>query len=348
MVHLITAQDRQKIEEAMPRVQMDLPPPSIDGAVDGRISLVLLAQGLTVRIPFFEGQPVGQYMHIGLSVDPPGLSWGEWGTISEGDTLFHIPLDRAMEFRGMAARLEYSYMMAPDYPTSPTVSYLAEDEIYRPLVDEARDWVIPLAAANQGVNVRLRASESLSSGALVSLYWHGSAFEGSLVQHLRLTDSDAGKDVVLRIDPRYLRPNKYGTVRLIYTVQNNGRQWVSLLTDLSVEGDLKAPNFVYSAPGYILPGSLEPTEEADGIPVTLSTQGMAVGDAVTYIFSGDKLGITYVLRQTLGPHQVGHDLHIKVPFKIAQLSSYCQAMSIVERVSGEIVGSPLVQVGVAV
>ena len=75
--------------------------------------------------------------------------------------------------------------------------------------------------------------------------------------------------------------------------------------------------------------------------MVLSTQGMSAGDSVTFIFSGRARRFEYVLRQTLIPAQIGHDLLITVPVRVHQLAHSAKAMSIVERTSGEIVGSPL-------
>ncbi|WP_454845645.1 hypothetical protein [Pseudomonas farris] len=347
MVEFVKVQDRQRIVEAMPRVQVDLPPPSIDEAVEGVISLDQLGKGLTVRISFFEGQQVGARFHIIAETEGSNNGWGIGGTIetSDGDTLVPIPADRALAFRGQRITLYYFYLDA-EPPTSPSASYFAEDEIYRPVVDEAEGRVIPLAAVNNGVHLRLRASEALSNGSLVSVYWVGTACEACLVRHLRIEADDDGKDVVLPIEPRYLRPNKYGTVQLIYTVENAGRKWISSLVELGVEGDLLIPKPVYGIEGGYSLGELHPIDENGRIPMKLSTRGMSVGDAVTFIFVGDRLDTSYVLRQTLAPHQIGHDLLIGVPIRFDQLGGSAKAMSIVERVTGDIIGSPILELAV--
>jgi hypothetical protein len=347
MVEFVKVQDRQKIVEAIPQVQVDLPPPSIDEAVKGVISLDQLGKGLTVRIPFFEGQRVGARFHVMADVQDFLGGWGQSGTIetSDGDTLVPIPADRALAFRGQSITLYYFYLDA-ESPTSPSTPYFAKDNIYRPVVDEAEGRVIPLTAVNNGVHLRLRASEALSIGSLASVYWVGTACEACLVRHLRIEADDEGKDVVLPIEPRYLRPNKYGTVQLIYTVENVGRKWISHLVELDVEGDLLIPQPVYGREGVYAPGELYPIDEDGRIPMKLSTHGMSVGDAVTFIFVGSKVGTSYVLRQTLAPHQVGKDLLIGVPIRVDQLVVEAKAMSIVERVSGDIVGSPILKLEV--
>lgn len=345
MVEFVTVQDRKRIVEELTGVQIVLPPASIDEAQEGFISLEQLGRGLTVRIPFFEGQQVGARFHVVVSSEDPNVAWGEPGIIEtlDGDTLVSIPADRALKFRGLQLELFYIYFDA-DPSNSPSATYLAEDEIYRPVVDEAEGRVIPLASVNNGVNLRLRASEALSGGALVSVYWLGTACEACLVRHLRIETDDEGKDVVLPIEPRYLRPNKYGTVQVIYTVENAGRKWISHLVELAVEGDLLIPQAVHVAgSGYYSPDELLPVDEGGRIPMKLSTHGMSAGDVVTFFFVGNTTGTSYVLRQTLAPHQIGHDLQIGVPIRFDQLGSEVKAMSFVERLSGDIVGAPLLR-----
>jgi hypothetical protein len=345
MVEFVTVQDRKRIVEELTGVQTVLPPASIDEAREGFISLEQLSRGLTVRIPSFEGQQVGARFHVIVGSEGPNAGWGAPGKIETlvGDTLVSIPADRALAFRGLQLKLYYFYFDA-DPPTSPSATYFAGDDIYRPVVDEAEDRVIPLASVNNGVNLRLRASEALSGGALVSVYWLGTACEACLVRHLRIETDDEGQDVVLPIEPRYLRPNKYGTVQVIYTVENADRKWISRLVELDVEGDLLIPQAVYEyQSGFYKPGLLQPVDESGKIPMQLSTHGMSVGDVVTFFFVGDKADTSYVLRQTLAPHQIGHDLLIGVPIRFDQLGEGVKAMSFVERVSGDIVGAPLLR-----
>ena len=345
MVEFVTVQDRKRIVEELTGVQIVLSPASIDEAREGFISLEQLGRGLTVRIPAFEGQQVGARFHVFVVSEDPNAAWGEPGIIETlvGDTLVSIPADRALALRGLQLELVYFYFDA-DPPTSPSTTYFAGDDIYRPVVDEAQGRVIPLASVNNGVNLRLRASEALSIGALVSVYWLGTACEACLVRHLRIETDDEGKDVVLPIEPRYLRPNKYGTVQVIYTVENAGRKWISHLVELDVEGDLMVPQAVHvRGQGYYLPAELLPVDEGGRIPMKLSTHGMSVGDVVTFFFVGDKADTSYVLRQTLAPHQIGHDLLIGVPIRFDQLGGEVKAMSFVERLSGDIVGAPLLR-----
>lgn len=345
MVEFVTVQDRKRIVEELTGVQIVLPLASIDEAREGFISLEQLGRGLTVRIPSFEGQQVGARFHVFVSSEDWTVTWGEPGIIETliGDTLVSIPADRALAFRGLQLELLYFYFDA-DSPTSPSATYFAGDEIYRPVVDEAEGRVIPLACVNNGVNLRLRASEALSIGALVSVYWLGTACEASLVRHLRIETDDEGKDVVFPIEPRYLRPNKYGMVQVIYTVENAGRKWISPLVELDVEGDLLIPQAVHGdGSEYFSPGLLLPVDEGGKIPMKLSTHGMSVGDVVTFFFVGDKADTSYVLRQTLAPHQIGHDLLIDVPIRFDQLGEGVKTMSFVERLSGDIVGAPLLR-----
>lgn len=347
MIKFMTTKERQQVVDAMPRSQLVLPPACIDEAANGRISFEQLSKGLTVRIPFFEGQQVGVRLHVLVSTEDPLSGWGMGGVIlsADEDTLLSIPADRSLAFRGQNMELQYFYFGVDD-PTAPTTSYFAEDTIYRPIIDEARGNVIPLDSVNGGATLRLRAADVLTPDALVTVYMHATDCEASLVLHFRLSTVDAGKDVLLTIGPDYLRPNKYGDVRFVYTVENSGQRWISPIVEFNVEGDLQALRPVYGRPGYSVPGTLELTDEGGRIPFVLGTRGLAAGDVVTFIFAGDSPGAIYILRQTLAPHQIGQDLKILVPLRFNQLGAEPKAMSIAERSGGEIVSTPLLRMTV--
>lgn len=348
MVEFVTAQDREQIGKAMPQRTVELLAPVIDGVEGGRISLIQMQEGLVFRIPHIEGQQVGDRYHAIVEVEDSLGGWGLGGTIdsAEGDTLVSIPAGRALSFRGQSIVLRYFYLEIEN-SSSPRKDYFAEDEIYRPVVDEAETEInsaiplIPLAAVDRGVTVRLRASEALSAGALVSVYWHGTAIEASYVTHFRIQSHDEGKDVVVGIAPRFLRPNKAGYVQIIYTVENAGRKLTTSLMEFAVEGNFKAPEAVYGSQGYYRPGLLYLVDEGGRIPMRLSTHGMSVGDVVTFIFSGIRIGTSYVRRQILESHHIGEDLLINVPLLHDQLGPSVRALGIVERETGEFVGTPL-------
>lgn len=340
MVKFLTANERQQIADMTSNAQMDLPLASIDGATNGRISLAQLDNELTMRIPFFDGQQVGADLIVWVNGDTYGIQWVKRQNVEsdDADTLITIPADSAKNFKGQILKVGYMYQLQHN---SSDATYLAEGEVYKAVVDEAVADSIPLTAVNGGINLRLRASIALSDKALVSVYMHGSACEGSLVKHFQLEGHDDSKDVVLRIEPPYLRPNKYGTVRFLYTVENAGRSWITPLVELKVEGDLKSPEPVYMDKGVCSEDYIEHVDEDGRIPFTQSTDGINEGETLTFIFAGNGLNTSYILRQTLAPHQVGPDLQINVPFMHSQLNGSAQVMTIVERLTGDIVGSTL-------
>ncbi|UQS12874.1 hypothetical protein [Pseudomonas sp. HS6] len=340
MVKFITAQERQQVVDKTFAAQIDLPLASFDEAENGRISFDQLSRGLTLRISCFEGQRVGADLIVGVYGDSQGVFWNKRLKLEsdDTDTLILIPADDARTFRGQTLTLNYVYEL--QY-ISPDATYLAEADIYDPVVDEAVQDVIPLRAVNGGINLRLRASDALSSGALVSVYMHGSTCDACLVRHFQLEMHDDGKDVVVRVEPRFLQPNKYGSVRLIYTVEKAGRRWITSMLELLVEGDLKTPEPAYFIPGFCYDDILEPVEGGGPIPFSISTDGMGVGDALTFIFAGKGMDSSFILRQTLAPHQIGLDLKINVPIAQSQLNGGANVMTIVERVNGDTVGSPL-------
>ncbi|MGE1177691.1 hypothetical protein [Pseudomonas sp. BW7P1] len=340
MLKFLTVNERQQIADMTLNAQMDLPLASFDGVVGNRISFDRLGEGLTIRIPHFEGQRVGADLIVKVYGDFRETSWAKRLNLEsdDSDTLILIPGSEAIRFRGQNLELDYLYDL--QHP-APQAKYFAEDEIYIPVVDEAEQDVIPLPAVNGGINLRLRASASLSSEALVSVYMHGSDCDACLVKHFQLEGHDDSKDVVLRIEPRYLQPNKYGTVRFIYTVERAGRRWITPVIELKVEGDLKSPEPVYMTEGRVYADYLEHLDEDGRIPFLQSTKGMVEGDTLTFIFAGKTLGTSFILRQTLAPHQVGRDLKILVPFMHSELGYGGQVMTIVERITGETLGSTL-------
>jgi hypothetical protein len=340
MLKFLTANERQQIADMTLDAQMDLPSASFDGVVGERISFDQLGEGLTIRIPRFEGQRVGADLIVTVQGNFRGTSWAKRLNFEsdDTDTLVLMPAGETIRFRGQNLILDYLYDLQH---SAPDAEYFAEDEIYNPVVDEAVQGVIPLLAVNGGINLRLKASASLSSGALVSVYMHGSDCDACLVRHFQLEGYDDSKDVVLRIEPRYLQPNKYGTVRFIYTVERAGRRWITPVIELKVEGDLKSPEPVYMTEGRVYPDYINHIDEDGRIPFIQSTDGMVEGDTLTFIFAGNVLGTSFILRQTLAPHQVGRDLKINVPFMHSQLGYGGKVMTIVERITGETLGSTL-------
>lgn len=335
----ITATERQRVIEAVPRRQMDLPMMVIDEAVEGRISLEQLSKGLTLRIPRFDGQANAVVM-ISVGGENPDTGFAQRLIIESAtaDTLIPIPAEQAVNFRGQ--RMLLRYLVNLEHSSGDNF-YFAEDEIYNPVVDEAEGGVIPASAANGGVHLRLRASRSLTNGALVSVYMHGSTADGCLVRHVLLEQHEESEDLVMFIEPIYLKPNKYGAIRLIYSVEKADRKWTSILVELQVEGEIKAPEPVYVKFGYVIGDILLPVDESRRIPVVFSTDGMSVNDVVTFIFASANLETSYILRQTLSPQQIGQELRVLVPVEHWQLHVEVSVMTLVERASGGVIGSRL-------
>lgn len=345
MAKPLTVQERNQLVSSSRQTQSPLPMASFDEAVNGRINLEQLSQGLTVRIPFFEGREVGARYHISVSAeDDVGVGTPGMVESIDEDIVWHIPSERTELFRGQTVQISYFYFPF-EPPNAPIAQYFAQDEAYRPLVDEAENGVIPVSAVAKGVNVRLRASEALSADALVSLYWVGTAADASLVRYLQVEAADVGQDIMVPIDAQHLAPNKYASVDLVYTIDNAAGKWTSPVIELQVEGDLLAPEAVHTGgTEETLFPVLLPIDESGQIPMRLSTRGMATGDVVTFIFSSAGFGVpsyAYVLRQTLIPPQIGQDLLIGVPVSYGQLGSRIRAVSVVERLSGGVVSSPV-------
>ncbi|MBY9025554.1 hypothetical protein K7459_17965 [Pseudomonas fluorescens] len=348
MVAFITAQEQKKIVQAKRRRRIDLPASSIDGAENGVIPLTVSSKDMTFRIPCFSGQQVGAPLVAHVRTRYSSSDWAKVTTITtaDEDTTLVIPANRAIDLRGQPLELSYDYLFI-DPPFSPKTLYLAEGLIYWPELDEVEGTLISSELADKGVSLRIRASDALSPGALVALFCHGADCESSWVKYFRIEASDAGKDVIIPVEPRHLKANKYGHVAFVYTVNNGGQQWTSPVSEFQVEGDLRSPVPDHGSLGAFESGRLEIIDESGKTPITLRTHGMSIGDVLTFVFWGSAVGTVYVLQQTLGAHQIGKDLKIRAPYRPDQLGGAAKAFSIVERASGGAVGSPLMWLSVS-
>lgn len=348
MVALIDLKEKTRVADALRRDREPLRPASIDEAVDGRILFANLERGLTIRVPFTEGMEAGGRYHVILqSVDGDG-AFGMGGTILEEnqDATVKVSPDRALAFRGQQANLYYFYLGYPvEESTSPITKLSMEAQIYKPVVDEAVDGVIPLSAQSRGVNLRIRASSSITLDALVSIYWVGSNGEACFVKHFNIEAADVGKDINVAVDPDYLVPIKYGNANVIYTVQSIAGTWTSPPLGLSVAGYLSSPEAVYTyGAGYCVAPELLPIDESGKIPMKLNTQGMAEGDVATLIFIGGYLGSEFVLSHTVTGQDIGvGHLLFAVPALFASLGFGVTVMSMVERLAGGAIGSPVLR-----
>lgn len=341
MIKYIDLEERNRIADEFRRGQGPLLPASIDEAVDGKISYADLEKGLTIRFPFVEGMRVGGPYHVLLG-GSEGAGWGMGGRIQEEnqDTAVAVPADRALAFQGQEAGLTYYYFEF-DEPTSPRTQYSIGGRIFKPQVDEAVDGVIPLAVLSQGVNLRIRVGLSLTPDALVSIYWWGTNTDGCFVKHLTV-GRDPVEDLVVRVEPAYLTPNKYGDVRVIYTVQSMTGSEISPLLELRIAGELAMPEPLYAySEGGRFGAELMPIDEDGSLPMLIKTQGMVVGDVAILFFIANHRNSEFVLRHTVRDSDIAAgQIEFAVPVPFLSLGFEGKAWSIVHRQSGEAVGSP--------
>jgi|SRR5450830_502876 len=344
MSKFLSLKERNRIADKLRVKQEPLRAATIDQAVDGKISYADLEKGLTIRIPFSEGMSVGGRYHLFLS------SWDGDGVFGVGgmiplenqDTIVSVPPDRALAFRGQQVGLYYFYLEYPlEEMKSPITELLVEGLIYKPVVEEAVDGVIPLSVLSQGVNLRIRASSSMTQGALVSIYWWGSTADACFVKHL-VIGTEPAEDLVVAVEPGYLAPIKYGQVKVIYTVLSTEGTWTSPLLELGVAGDLALPEAVYSGgQGHYVGTELLLIDEGRIIPMRLKTQGMVAGDVAILIFVGDILGSEFVFRHTVTASDIaaGH-IAYGVPASFQSLGWAVKVWSLVDRLVGGAIGSP--------
>lgn len=341
MIQFIDLQERNRLVDAFSQNQDPLLPASVDEDVDGKISYADLEKGLTIRFPFVEGMRVGApYIVILESVDGD-VRFSSYGTIREAnqDIVEPVPADRALTFKGQKALLYYFYLEF-EVPDSPVTELSMEGQIYKPVVDEAVDGVIPLPALSQGVNLRIRAASALTPGAVVSVYWWGSYTDACFVKHLVIRPGPVD-DLVLPVEAGYLTPVKHGTVRVIYTVQSTSRTWVSPVLELGVAGDLAVPEAVYQrGDDHRVGADLLPINEGGNIPMLLKTQGMVVGDVAILIFFGGRQGTEFVLRHLVEASDIeAGQIRYGVPAPFLSLGSAIRVWSLVDRLAVSL-GSP--------
>ncbi|MBV6751427.1 hypothetical protein KV580_14025 [Pseudomonas chlororaphis] len=344
MSKFLSLKERDRVADKLRVKREPLLAATIDQAVDEKISYADLEKGLTIRIPFVEGMSVGGRYHVFLASWDGDGSFGVGGSIplENQDTIVPVPPDRALDFQGQQVGLYYYYF---DYPPeevrSPTTVLSVEGLIYKPVVDEAVDGVIPLSVLSQGVNLRIRTSSSMTPGSLVSIYWWGSTADACFVKHL-VVGTGPAEDLVVAVEPGYLTPIKYGNVKVIYTVLSTEGTRTSPLLELGVAGDLAAPEAFYShGVGGRIGVDLTLIEEENGIPMRLKTQGMVAGDVAILIFVGNLLGSEFVFRRTVKPSDIaaGH-IVFGVPSSFPLLGDYVWVWSLVDRLAGGAIGSP--------
>lgn len=340
MTKFITQEERNRIANELRRDQAPLCPASIDEAVDGRISYADLEKGLTIRFPFVEGMRVGGRYHLFFIAED--FSFGIDGFLQEEnqDTVVVVPADTSLAFQGQEASLWYYYAEF-DEPSSPRTQYSIEGRIFKPQIDEAVDGVIPLAVLSQGVNLRIRPGSSLTPGALVTIYWWGTNTDSCFVRDLKI-ESNQVEDLVVRVEPAYLTSNKYGDVRVIYTVQSVTGTERSRLLELRIAGELAMPEPLYAnSEGGRYGADLQAIEEDGGIPMRIKTQGMVVGDVATLFFASNHHNSEFVLRHTVSDLDIAAgEIKFAVPAPFFSMGFSGKAWSIVSRQSGKAVGSP--------
>lgn len=347
MTKQVMLQERNRIVEAFGERREPLRPASIDEAVDGKISYSSLENGLTLRFPFVEGMEVGGE-YIFLSSSDEGVGHNLRGTIQaeNQDIVAALPPDQALGFSGKLD-LQYRYLgFPPEHSFSPPTYYSVEGWLYRPLVDEAVDGVIPVSAVSRGVNLRIKAALSLEKNAAVSVYWVGSNSDACFVEYRILQADHSKEDIVIPVGSAFLVPNKNGHVHFIYTVHSNRGTWTSKLVRLEVEGELGMPTAKYWLPEELIlakPARLVKTDEGGKIPMQVPTQGCSEGDVATFIFVSDHFRGEFIFRLpvTSGDIAQGYKpFNLPIPFTLLA-GSNVTFMAVVERQTGGTVGSPV-------
>ncbi|OOL37451.1 hypothetical protein [Pseudomonas sp. FSL W5-0299] len=347
MSKIVTLQERNKAVEAIGARQEPLLPASIDEAVDGKISYSGIENGMTVRFPFVDGMNKGSRYLLNFS-SSDGRALALSGTIQEDnqDIVVSLSAEQARLFSGKLV-LQYIYFdYPPDDLLSPSTCYWVEGWLYKPVVDEAVDGVIPISVVSQGVNLRIKSAMSLEENAVVSVYWIGSHSNACFVKYLIVQPGQSDEDIVIFVDREFLEPNKNGHVHFIYTVHSDRGTWTSRLMKLDVAGDLVMPTALYWAPEEVIygsPATLLKIDESGKIPMRVPTLGMSQGDLTSFIFVGAELGREFVFRLPVTSADIAQgyqSFNLPIPFSVLA-GNFVTFMAVVERQSGDTVGSPV-------
>lgn len=346
MSKIITLQEANQAIDSLNQRFEPLRPPSVAGAEGGNVSYALLEQGLTVHFPFVEGMRVGGRYAFTLSAGV--VFFTIQGQLEEegADGTAFIPPEEALKFQGLRAGLSYWYS---EYPVedriSPEIQLAFEGMYYPPQVDEVVDRVLPLSASSQGATLRIKAGLAFTPNAVVSVYWVGSNSNGCFVRHVIVQGRE---DLIIPVEPRFIQPNKYGTVHLVYTVQSSEGRWTSSALEFSVAGDLMRPEAVYhNEIEFYIPLVLLPIDENGAIPFLLRSEFLEEGDVATLIFIGGYYDTVSVLRRAVTAEEINEgSLLFGVPIRYEKIGHPAVVLGVLERRSGEALGSPLLKLGI--
>lgn len=347
MSQLISMHEARKAIDDFRPNRDPLKQPWIEGGEHGEISYAMLEQGLNAHFPFVDGMHVGDRYSVTFS-SLDSVSASVSGTVEqEGvDVVSFLAPEKALTLQGRQVELYYRYHeYPPEEQISPVTRLNIEGLMYSPVVDEAVSGVIPSPVVTVGATLRLRAGLAFTPGAVVSVYWVGSNSSGCFVRYLIVQDRE---DLIIPVEPRYLEPNRYGTVHIVYTVHSVSGARTSSAIALYVAGDLLAPQPVHiGGGGYYTPLQLLPYDEEGLIPFQFPTEGMQDGELATLLLLGSELGSERILRRTVTASEIADGyMAFGVPIPFPQIGNYAVLLGVLERRSGEAVGSPFVQLGV--
>ncbi|MBK5440624.1 hypothetical protein JFV30_28470 [Pseudomonas sp. TH32] len=337
---------RKAIDDFRPN-RDPLKQPWVEGGEDGEISYAMLEQGLTVLFSFVDGMHVGDRYSVTFN-GSDGVSAGVSGTVEQEDVdiVSFLAPEKALMLQGLQVQLYYRYHEYPaEEQISPITLLNIEGSMYSPIVDEAVHGVIPSPVVTVGATLRLRAGLAFTPGAVVSVYWVGSNSSGCFVRYLIVQDRE---DWIIPVEPRFLEPNRHGTVHIVYTVHSVNGSRTSSAIALYVAGDLLAPQPVHiGGGGYYTPLHLLPFDEEGLIPFQFPTEGMQEGELATLLLLGSELGSERILRREVTASEIADGyMAFGVPIRFPQIGSQAVLLGVLERRSGEVVGSPAVQLGI--
>ncbi|NII54286.1 hypothetical protein [Luteibacter sp. SG786] len=274
------------------RTSQDLPLPSIDDAVNGRVPWSVLQQGLTLRVPranFSEGDRI----HVFLESEWEGSGFGQATTFTGSgddaeDATVLVPTERAISMR--ASRVFLYYLWLAEGVQSGRVEYFVESPIYPAEVVEAVNGEIPIEAAEQGVTVRIPPYEGMRAGDVVSLYWLGSMPACDYIVYRTIGAGEVDRDIEEFIDSRLVAPFKSDEIVVVYRVSRLGLldKTVGPPRVVRVAVEMSPPTGVYVYSNESLPTeSWWPdyeTGDETGYPMELELPpDIAVNDVVTCV-----------------------------------------------------------------
>lgn len=231
--------------------QVELKAPTLKEANDENfVPFETLNTGITVIIPWSDLFEKGD--HIVISVG----STGSFFFIAEeniGSTMEHfIPGESLREQHGRRVNLSYLNVRIAE-KTPPPTDYDFGAELYRPVIDNLQNGVLPWDTVENGFSISIPIYPDATLADIVRLFFVGSYQRSSGIIDVPLENLDEPVDI--SIDKALSIQTNGGEVHVIYQIIRDGKTRTSPSISFMSEAQISAPN-----PAHIIQaGQCSPT-----------------------------------------------------------------------------------------